>query len=192
MSVRRTASQPLLRYAPTADSGDSPLDRLRLEARTYLRFAATILQVFDDDLNRDRVHDARMLADDPGSFDSLATVLHRLAGHPMVTALTLDRFRLAWQLDLGVSPAPHGLTASQQLLSDRELLLPTRLELLCHCVSGGVPLPLCRLAAKARDLLAHDPPPAEAVVARRLVLDDLRDHLQPVGPRSRNSVWDNR
>jgi hypothetical protein len=171
----------LLRYAPAAHAGDSPLDRLRLEACTYLRFAATILQVFDDDLDRDRVHDARTLADDPGSFDSLATVLQRLAGHPMVAALTLDRFRLAWQLDPSVSPAPRALTASQQLLSDRELVLPARLELLCHCISGGMPLALCRLAAKARDLQAHDSPPVEAVVARRLVLDNLRDHLQPIG-----------
>jgi Ni2+-binding GTPase involved in maturation of urease and hydrogenase len=175
----------LLRYAPAADSGDSPLDRLRMEARTYLRFAATILQVFNDDLQPSKVRNARMLADDPGSFDSLASVLQQLAGYPMVAALTLNRFRLAWQLDPGESPAPRPLTASQQLLRDRELILPARLELLCHCISGGAPLPLYQLATKARDLLDNEPPPPDADVARRLVLDDLRNHLQPVGAEIR-------
>lgn len=158
----------LLRNAPAAQEGDTPLARLRLESRVYLRYVATLLQVFDNRLDRPRLKVASAVADDPGSFDSLTTVPQLLAAHPVLAAVTLDEFRRAWRLDEDTSPPEFKLDASDRLLAERVRELPARLRPLCHCLSGGTPHALIRLGRKAKEL---DP----GQVVRRLVHDELRD-----------------
>ncbi|GLZ28892.1 hypothetical protein Lesp02_10820 [Lentzea sp. NBRC 105346] len=158
----------LLRNAPAAQEGDTPLARLRLESRVYLRYVATLLQVFDNRLDRPRLKVAGAVPDDPGSFDSLTTVPQRLAAHPMLAAVTLDEFRRAWRLDEDTGPPEFKLDASERLLAERVRELPEHLRPLCHCLSGGTPHALIRLGRKAKEL-------DEGQVVRRLVHDELRD-----------------
>ncbi|MFJ7214233.1 hypothetical protein [Amycolatopsis sp. NPDC098790] len=171
--IANPAPAMLLRNAPAVGGDDTPLARLRLELRIYLRYAATILQVFDNELDRTAVSVASSLADEPGAFDSLAAVHHQLAAHPMVAALTLERFRQAWTLDPGKPPPDPAFPMSERLLADRVPDVPERLSRLCHCVSGGAPHKLLKLADKAMVLGAA----GHADVVRRMVHDELRDNL---------------
>ncbi|RSM36041.1 hypothetical protein DMA12_41945 [Amycolatopsis balhimycina DSM 5908] len=169
----------LLRNAPAVTTvDDSPLGRLRLESHIYLRYAATLLQVFDNDLDRTELRVASATAEDPGSFDALASVQQQMGLHPMVAAVALDRFRLAWNLDPGRHPADRSFASSELLLQPDGGGLPAELRWLCHCLSGGAPHSLLRTAKRAVALLNNEPPPSLDRVVHRLVGDDLRERLE--------------
>ncbi|MEU4526540.1 hypothetical protein AB0F52_48435 [Amycolatopsis sp. NPDC024027] len=175
----------LLRNAPAVTTADdTPLGRLRLEAHIYLRYAATLLQVFDNDLDRTEVRVASATAEDPGSFDALASVQQQMSLHPMVAAVALDRFRLAWHLDPGKQPADRSFALSEQLLQQDGGSLPDQLRWLCHCLSGGAPHSLLRTAKRAVALLNNEPPPPIDRVVHRLVGDDLRERLENLHERA--------
>jgi hypothetical protein len=79
---------------PKESGSYTALDRLRWEASALCYFFATLLEVFTDALDEDRIKAAV-----DGSFGELAAARNALAENPQVAAVLLGRFRAAWGLE---------------------------------------------------------------------------------------------
>jgi hypothetical protein len=82
------------RMLPKESGSYTALDRLRWEASALCYFFATLLEVFTDALDEDRIKAAV-----DGSFGELAAARNALAENPQVAAVLLGRFRAAWGLE---------------------------------------------------------------------------------------------
>lgn len=82
------------RMLPKESDSYTAIDRLRWEAAALCYFFATVLEVFTDALDEDRIKTAA-----GGSFGELAAARNALAENPQVAAVLLGRFRAAWGLE---------------------------------------------------------------------------------------------
>lgn len=85
------------RLAVTTTDADEPAAALRLELATFLYFALTLREVFDDDLTKDQIVKASA-GTGPGSFDTLARARQAFGDNAMQAWLLVEQFRTAWGL----------------------------------------------------------------------------------------------
>ncbi|KAA2264862.1 hypothetical protein F0L68_07240 [Solihabitans fulvus] len=83
---------------PRGQVGGEPFDRLRRQSAAHAYHCATLLEVFDRSLDKDRTARGRDDPADPGSFDALAGARQAIAVHPRLAWVMLDDFRKAWGL----------------------------------------------------------------------------------------------
>jgi hypothetical protein len=85
------------RLAGTTSEAEAPAAAVRLELATFLYFALTLREVFDDDLTKDQIVKASVDAG-PGSFETLARARQAFGENVMQAWLLVEQFRTAWGL----------------------------------------------------------------------------------------------
>lgn len=101
------ARMPTLCVGPVgADPSSIALnDLFRVQFATlgYLYYAATMMEIFSDDISENRMRRGRDIEDD-GSFNRLGSVRGQIARRPRQAWLTVTTFRRAWQLAIVEPP----------------------------------------------------------------------------------------
>lgn len=99
--IRAVESPPL---KPSTDPSLGALLRAQAATLAYLYYAATILEVFTDDMPEDKLRFGWTTSGD-GSFDTLASVRPLISVNARLAWLTVSAFRSAWYLPLVPPPA---------------------------------------------------------------------------------------
>ncbi|MFD9950231.1 hypothetical protein ACFWYW_56065 [Nonomuraea sp. NPDC059023] len=84
---------------------DQQAGETRLEFACYVYFCMTLLQVFNDALDKDHMDRATQPINHPATFDRLAKARTAFAVNPHLAWQLIDDFRKAWPLPLSPSPA---------------------------------------------------------------------------------------
>ena len=82
--------------AKPAVTEPSALAELRLDFAAYTYFCATLLEIFTDRLNNQRIISATSESRGPASFDSLADARNAFALDTMLAWQLISKFRRAW------------------------------------------------------------------------------------------------
>jgi hypothetical protein len=90
---------------------------LRFEFATYAYYCATLQDVFNGQLDIERVIDATSQPGNPGSFDALASARNAFTLNTMLAWHLITEFRSAWSMDTreppsGLSTPPIGPAAT--------------------------------------------------------------------------------
>ncbi|GAB2992973.1 hypothetical protein LWP59_33075 [Amycolatopsis acidiphila] len=85
------------RLAATPTEAAVQAGAVRLELATFLYFALTLREVFDDELTKDQIVKASAAAG-PGSFETLARARQAFGDNMMQAWLLVEQFRAAWGL----------------------------------------------------------------------------------------------
>lgn len=84
---------------------DQQAREMRLEFACYVYFCMTLLQVFNDALDKDQMDRATQPTNHPATFDRLAEARAAFAVNPHLAWQLIDDFRQAWTLPLSSWPA---------------------------------------------------------------------------------------